>query len=86
MSDVTRSVIRDVLAENARLPVDVTQIADDTDLFGAGMSSHATVNVMVGLEDAFGVMFPDDMLSMTVFESIDAIHAAIVQLRDGQVA
>jgi acyl carrier protein len=79
-------VIRQVLSDNARLPLDVAQLRGDTDLFGAGMSSHATVNVMVGLEEAFDVVFPDEMLSLSVFESIDAIDAAIERLRDGQAA
>ncbi len=45
------------------------------------MSSHASVNVMLALEDAFDVEFPDSMLTRNVFESIVAIAAAIGEIR-----
>jgi acyl carrier protein len=79
MSD-PRAQIREVLAAHARLPVDVGTVADDADLFGAGMTSHASVNVMLALEDSFDVEFPDSMLRRSVFESIDAIASAIGQI------
>ncbi len=45
------------------------------------MTSHACVNVMLALEDAFDVEFPDDMLKRSVFESVAAVAAAIGELR-----
>jgi acyl carrier protein len=78
MTDATRSKIRQVLAEHARLGVNV--IADSADLFQAGMTSHASVNVMLAIEDAFDIEFPDSMLKRSVFETIDAIAAAIDEL------
>jgi len=74
------AVIRGVIGEFGRLSVDVDTITDSTDLFGAGMTSHASVNVMLALEDAFDLEFPDRMLIRSVFESIDAIAAAIAEL------
>jgi acyl carrier protein len=73
--------IRQVLAEHARLPVDVDAIDDHADLFAAGMSSHASVNVMLALEDTFDVEFPDAMLKRSVFESVSAIAEAVSELR-----
>jgi acyl carrier protein len=73
----TRSQIRDVLAAHARLPVALDDVADSADLFQAGMTSHASVNVMLALEDAFDIEFPDSMLKRSVFESVDAIAGAI---------
>jgi acyl carrier protein len=72
--------IRDILKEHARLSVDVSSLADDSDLYQAGMTSHASVNVMLALEGAFDVEFPDRMLRRGVFESIAAIRAAIDEL------
>ena len=72
--------IRTVVAEHARLRVDVSTLADGDDLYEAGMTSHASVNVMLGIEDAFDVEFPDAMLKRSVFESIAAIRAALQQL------
>jgi acyl carrier protein len=77
--------IRRVLGEHARLPVDVQSLSDEQDLFAAGMSSHASVNVMLALEDTFDIEFPDNMLKRSVFESISGISAAIAELQ-GQPA
>jgi len=73
--------IRKIVAEHARLSVDVDTLADDADLYQAGMTSHASVNLMLALEDAFDIEFPDSMLKRSVFESIDAIAAALDQLQ-----
>ena len=73
--------IRRVLRNHARLPVDIDSLDDQTDLFRAGMSSHASVNVMLALEDAFDIEFPDSMLKRTVFESVAGIDAAIQELQ-----
>ncbi len=73
--------IRQVLSEQARLAVDVNSLGVDDDLFRAGMSSHASVNVMLALEDRFEIEFPDSMLTRGVFESISAIGTAVGELR-----
>jgi acyl carrier protein len=73
--------IRQVIAEHGRLPVDVKALSDDADLYEAGMTSHASVNVMLGLEDHFDLEFPDRMLKRSVFESISAIADALTELR-----
>jgi acyl carrier protein len=73
--------VRAVVATHARLPIDVSSLDDDADLFEAGMTSHASVNVMLALEDAFDVEFPDEMLTRSVFESITAMSTALEKLR-----
>ncbi len=73
--------VRAVLRDHARLPVDVDSLDDDADLFQAGMSSHASVNVMLALEDGFDIEFPDQMLKRSVFETVAAITAAVSELR-----
>ena len=45
------------------------------------MTSHASVNVMLALEDAFDVEFPDEMLTRSVFESVYAMATALSTLR-----
>ena len=60
--------------------MDASSLADDADLYQAGMTSHASVNVMLALEGAFDVEFPDRMLRRGVFESIAAIRAALQEL------
>jgi len=72
--------IRDILAEHGRMPVDVATLGDDADLFQAGLTSHANVNVLLALEDAFDVEFPESMLRRSTFESVSAIRAALTEL------
>ena len=82
MSD-TATRIRAILAQHARLAKDATTLAEDADLYQAGMSSHASVNVMLALEGAFDVEFPDHMLTRSVFASIAAIRSALTELAAG---
>jgi acyl carrier protein len=72
--------IRQVLADHARLPLDVAAVGDHDDLFQLGLTSHASVNVMLALEDAFDIEFPEPMLRKSTFESVAAIHAALSEL------
>ncbi len=79
MTDDIRAIVR----EHAKLAVDVTTLADDSDLYAAGMTSHASVNVMLALEGKFDLEFPDRMLQRRVFESVAAIRSAITELKGG---
>lgn len=72
--------VRRVIGEYGRLSVDVQALSDDSNLYEAGMTSHASVNVMLGLENAFDVEFPDRMLRRNVFESMGAMQAALREL------
>ena len=83
MSSELESQIRAVLTQHARLPVDVDRVSVQDDLFQIGMSSHASVSVMLGLEDAFDVEFPDEMLRRSVFASIAAMSQALDALGVG---
>jgi acyl carrier protein len=76
--------IRQIIADHGRLSVDVAGLAADADLYHAGMTSHASVNVMLALEDHFDIEFPDSMLKRSVFESISAIEQALGELRAEQ--
>ena len=76
--------IRTILKEHGRLSVDAGALAEDGDLYQAGMTSHASVNVMLALEGKFDVEFPDRMLRRSVFESIAAIRGALEELTAGR--
>jgi acyl carrier protein len=82
MTDTTTidARIRAVLAQHGRLAQDAATLADGADLYQAGLTSHASVNVMLGLESAFDVEFPDQMLTRSVFSSVAAIRGALTQL------
>ena len=75
-----RERIRTVLDTHGRLPVSAEALPDDANLYSAGMTSHASVNVMLALEEEFDVEFPDEMLTRTAFESIGSIAGALTTL------
>lgn len=77
----TKGLIRQALHQHARLAMPADQLTEGADLYQAGMSSHASVNVMLALESTFDVEFPDHMLTRKVFASISSIHSAIEALR-----
>ena len=72
--------IREIVAKHARLSADINSLADDSDLYTAGLTSLTTVNLMLALEDHFDVEFPDKMLGRKTFESIQALSEAIEEL------
>ncbi len=45
------STIREILSKFGQLPVPVDTIADEADLYAAGLSSFASVQLMLGLEE-----------------------------------
>lgn len=79
-------LIRQILEEHGRLPVDVDGLDDQSDLYQAGMTSHASVNVMLALEDAFDVEFLDSMLKRSVFQSVASIADALRELEAAAAA
>ncbi|HEV7665645.1 MAG TPA: acyl carrier protein [Chloroflexota bacterium] len=73
--------IRSILNDHGRLSVPVGELTLASNLYRAGLTSHASVNIMLALEAEFDVEFPDRMLRRSVFESIEAISEAIQELR-----
>jgi acyl carrier protein len=84
VAEQTTTKIREILTEYGRLARDVAALPDDADLYQAGMTSHASVNLMLALESAFDIEFPDAMLRRSVFESIAAIRGAVEELTAGR--
>ena len=73
--------IRGIIQAHGRLATPVEKLTDNSDLYQAGMTSHASVNLMLALEDHFGVEFPERMLKRRTFESIASIALAVSELR-----
>ncbi len=72
--------IRKVVDDHGRMPVSAGTLEDGANLYSAGMTSHASVNVMLALEEEFDIEFPDEMLTRNAFESIDSIAASLNSL------
>jgi acyl carrier protein len=78
--------IRTLITQHGGLSVDVATLADDADLYRAGLTSFASVQLMLGLEDAFDIEFPDSMLNRSTFGSIAGMERAVGQLTQSKAA
>ena len=74
--------VREILEKNGRLSSPIADITDESDLYSAGLTSLATVSVMLAIEDEFDIEIPDNMLSRKTFESILSIAETIETLAE----
>ena len=72
--------IRRILKEYGRLSTDAESLSATDALYEAGLTSHASVNVMLALESEFEVEFPDEMLKRGTFDSVGSIRNALETL------
>lgn len=77
-----KDTIRTVLDQHGHLTRPAGEVGDSDDLYQAGLTSHATVNVMLALEDELDLEFPDALLTRATFTSIDSLAAAAASLQD----
>lgn len=80
MSSPLKVRIRAVLKSAGSLQDGIDTLRDDADLHAAGLTSHATVSLMLALEEAFDIEFPDRLLRRRTFSSIDAIAEALAEI------
>ena len=69
--------IRDALAAHGHMAVDPREVDDQADLYDLGLTSHASVDVMLALEDAFDIEFPDEVLKKSTFASVRNIELVV---------
>jgi len=72
--------IKQVIIEFSEIQSDLSRLTLDDNLFNLGMSSRASVNLMMGLESEFDIEFPDEMMRKEIFESIGSIGQAVNNL------
>jgi acyl carrier protein len=73
--------IRRIVAQHGNLSTKIDDLRDDSDLYLAGLTSLATVNVMLMLENHFDIEFPDSKLGRGTFASLEAIVEAVAELK-----
>jgi acyl carrier protein len=74
---VIQDRIRDVLAAHGGVAVDPRDVDDQADLYELGLTSLASVNVMLALEEAFDIEFPDEVLKKGTFASVRNIEQVV---------
>jgi acyl carrier protein len=75
------TTIRSVLHEHGALGTPIAQLSDTDDLYAHGLSSLATVQLMLAVEDEFGIELPERLLVRSTFESVAAIADAVSSLQ-----
>lgn len=81
-----KTALRRILCEFDHLDVPVDTLADDDDLYAAGLSSLAAIQLMLTLEDEFGIEIPNRMLTPRLFSSINSLAAALTELLQPKAA
>ena len=74
----TEVVLRDLLTD---LRLGGRGIGRNDDLSGAGLTSLATVDLMLAIEDRFGIEFPERMLNRRTFATLATLTAAVNSLQ-----
>ena len=70
-------LIREIIDAKGHLPVAARTIDPNANLYEAGLSPFAAIQVMLALEDACGVEFPKQMLRRRSFSSLNSIAACL---------
>lgn len=72
--------VRAVLDQQAQLATPIQEVGSQDSLYAAGMTSHASVSVMLQLEDEFDLEFPEDKLNRQTFVTVSSIADALEEL------
>jgi acyl carrier protein len=59
------------------MAIDAREVDEQADLYELGLTSHASVDVMLALEEEFDIEFPDEVLKKSTFESVHNIAQVI---------
>ncbi|MBB4955446.1 acyl carrier protein [Agrobacterium vitis] len=79
--------IRTILGKVGGLGVAPADIATDADLYALGLTSFASVQLMLAIEGTFDIEFPDHLLNRKSFASIEAIERTVSAIiKDQKVA
>ena len=67
--------VKQVIIRTLSLEVDAEEIDDEGELFGGGLgiNSMATIEIIVGLEEEFGIEVPDEELRVELFDSVQTM-------------
>jgi acyl carrier protein len=79
-------VVRRLVAKTCELPVDPKTLAEDADLYAAGLTSFASVQLMLALEEEFDIEFPDHLLNRKTFATLRSIADTVAALRSDREA
>ena len=67
--------VKQVIIRTLSLEVEAEEIDNEDELFGGGLgiNSMATIEIIVGLEEEFGIEVPDEELRVELFDSVQTM-------------
>ena len=86
-TDITtlRSEIKQLIVDRLKLEVDPATIEDDQPLFGEGLGldSIDALELVLGVEQAFGVKIEDEEMGAQALSSVNSLAEFVVKKRGG---
>lgn len=79
-ADTIEDRLRKILDELGTLTCDAGRLMPETDLYATGLTSLASVDLMLAIEQDFGFLFPDDLLNRRTFASLGTMAAVVKRL------
>ncbi len=83
--DSLKAEIKQLIVERLKLEVEPSSIADDQRLFGdgLGLDSIDALELVLGIEQAFGVKIEDEEMGEQALASVNALADFVVAKRGG---
>jgi acyl carrier protein len=79
------SKIKELINNHKLVAISVDRIANNDDLYELGMTSFASVQLMLALEETFDIEFPERMLNRKTFATLAAIDRSVAELMSERV-
>ncbi len=77
---VEMDAIKEIVLEQIGRTIDRDSLQEQSDLYSLGLTSLATVGLMLAIEERFDIEFPESMLGRATFRSISSIAECIGKL------
>lgn len=80
MSDDIQARVQNMIVDRLFLKIDPEELESDASLIDVyGVDSVSLLELVVGLEEEFGIELDDDDFNVAHFETVDAIEAFILE-------
>jgi acyl carrier protein len=76
------AIIQRAIDEKGGLAIPARSLSPDADLYGAGLTPFAAVQILLALEEEFRIEFPRQMLNRQSVSSINAIRSRICAVQN----
>ena len=79
-------MIRNALRQVSSLAIATDSLGAHDDLFAAGLSSFDLINLILCLEELYGIEFPTELMTRDHFSSVARIEETIAAIKQKELA